>query len=114
MPKYLYESHMGGYYTTDEELEDTYCEECGDSDTCLGIINNAEEMIDAIMEHDEEVVPSAYTLQQTLEQFPDQAQSIMREAEAAYFVYQSSMDDVKDLIDILIEKYHVKEDTKPE
>ena len=33
---YIYQSHMGGLYATDEFLEDTYCEQCGDSDFCLG------------------------------------------------------------------------------
>lgn len=34
MIKYLYENHMGGFYTTTRELdyEELYCEECGDSD----------------------------------------------------------------------------------
>lgn len=34
---YIYESHMGGWYVTEEELpyEDCYCEECGDSDILL-------------------------------------------------------------------------------
>lgn len=30
---YVYESHLGcDYYVTDHELEDTYCDSCGDSD----------------------------------------------------------------------------------
>ena len=35
---YIYGSHLGGIYTSDEEIpfEDLYCEECGDSDTELG------------------------------------------------------------------------------
>ena len=35
---YIYESHMGGLYTSDEPLdyEDLYCEECGDSDWLIG------------------------------------------------------------------------------
>ena len=30
---YIYQSHMGGLYTSDDELdyEQTYCETCGDS-----------------------------------------------------------------------------------
>lgn len=31
----IYESHLGGYYLSEEELEDTYCETCGDSDTLV-------------------------------------------------------------------------------
>ena len=36
--QYIYQSHMGGLYTTDEpqDWEDMYCETCGDSDTELG------------------------------------------------------------------------------
>ena len=35
---YYYENHMGGWYTSEEELdyEDLYCETCGESDYCLG------------------------------------------------------------------------------
>lgn len=34
MEYYVYESHLGGYYATDDLLdyEDTYCDSCGDSD----------------------------------------------------------------------------------
>ncbi|WP_304817965.1 hypothetical protein [Faecalibaculum rodentium] len=36
---YVYESHMGGLYTSNEEIpfEDLFCEECGDSD---GFVTN--------------------------------------------------------------------------
>lgn len=42
---YIYESHHGGLYITDEQLdyEDTYCETCGDSDWCLGHAATREE-----------------------------------------------------------------------
>lgn len=35
---YIYESHLGGLYESDEQLEyeELYCEECGDSDWELG------------------------------------------------------------------------------
>jgi hypothetical protein len=35
---YLYESHMGGLYSTQEEQDynDLYCEQCGDSDNFIG------------------------------------------------------------------------------
>lgn len=34
---YLYESHLGGYYISEDEIpyEDLYCETCGDSDQYL-------------------------------------------------------------------------------
>jgi len=36
--KYLYESHLGGIYITDEQrvFEDLYCSQCGDSDWLIG------------------------------------------------------------------------------
>lgn len=45
MEYYIYESHLGEYYATDEELdyEDTYCETCGDSDS-LVFIGTKEEL----------------------------------------------------------------------
>ena len=35
---YLYESHMGGLFSTDDMLspDECYCEECGDSDWLIG------------------------------------------------------------------------------
>lgn len=35
---YIYESHMGGFFTKDEILsyEEEYCEQCGDSDNFIG------------------------------------------------------------------------------
>ena len=35
---YIYESHLGGLYTSDTLLdyEDLYCEQCGDSDWLIG------------------------------------------------------------------------------
>jgi len=40
---HLYESHLGGYYTTDHYIKDTYCDQCGDSDTYLGEFKTEEE-----------------------------------------------------------------------
>ena len=42
---YIYESHMGGLYVYDDELdfEDLYCEECGDSDFLLGYAETRED-----------------------------------------------------------------------
>lgn len=36
--KYLYESHLGGLYTSDKQLgfRDVYCETCGDVDIYIG------------------------------------------------------------------------------
>ena len=32
---HIYESHLGGFYTSDEEIshDNLYCDSCGDSDT---------------------------------------------------------------------------------
>ena len=45
MGKYIYESHMGGLYCSDEELdyESLYCDSCGDSDCEMGYANSLEE-----------------------------------------------------------------------
>lgn len=42
---YIYESHMGGLFVSDEILdyEQTYCETCGDSDYLLGNAETREE-----------------------------------------------------------------------
>lgn len=38
MSVYAYESHLGGLYTSDDYIpyDELYCEQCGDSDWCLG------------------------------------------------------------------------------
>ena len=45
MGKYIYEGHMGGLYATNQEQpwDMLYCEQCGDSDHCLGYANNLAE-----------------------------------------------------------------------
>ena len=42
---YLFESHMGGYFWADEEIEpqNLYCDEWGDSDWFVGEANTKEE-----------------------------------------------------------------------
>ncbi len=42
---YIYESHMGGLFVSDEVLdsEQTYCETCGDYDFLLGYAETREE-----------------------------------------------------------------------
>ena len=42
---YIYESHMGGLFVSNEILdyEQTYCETCGDSDWLIGYAENREE-----------------------------------------------------------------------
>ena len=49
---YLYESHMGGLYSTQEEqeFEDLYCEQCGDSDWFIGEHETLEEYWNLIKE----------------------------------------------------------------
>lgn len=43
MTLYIYESHLGGFYYTNEEQDDEslYCEQCGDCDTYLGKAEDA-------------------------------------------------------------------------
>ena len=47
---YIYQSHMGGLYTSDDELdyEQTYCETCGDSDWLIGYAETREETWDLL------------------------------------------------------------------
>ena len=42
---YIYEHHMGGLYTTIEvqDYEETYCDQCGDSDWLIGYATTKEE-----------------------------------------------------------------------
>ena len=42
---YIYESHMGGLFVSDEILdyEQTYCETCGDSDRLIGYAETRED-----------------------------------------------------------------------
>ena len=42
---YIYKSHMGSLFTSDEPLryEDLYCETCGDSDDLIGYAETKEE-----------------------------------------------------------------------
>lgn len=45
MRKYIYESHMGGFYASDKEydMDTLYCDTCGDSDNYLGYAENIDE-----------------------------------------------------------------------
>lgn len=42
---FVYAGHLGGHYTTTKELthEQTYCEQCGDSDWFIGMAKTEEE-----------------------------------------------------------------------
>lgn len=42
---YIYENHMGGLYTSEEELDYDvlYCEQCGDSDSLIGTADSIDE-----------------------------------------------------------------------
>ena len=49
MRVYVYESHLGGLYTSDDYIpsDELYCEQCGDSDWCLGCYNTFREFIES-------------------------------------------------------------------
>lgn len=42
---YIYESHMGGIYVSDDfrDFDDCYCEQCGDYDQLIGYAETREE-----------------------------------------------------------------------
>lgn len=46
MSLYIYESHCGGLYTSDQPMsnEELYCEECGDSDYCVAMVSSSYEL----------------------------------------------------------------------
>ena len=50
--KYLYNSHLGGLYTSDEELDYDYlyCEQCGDSDELIGSFSTIQDFWNLIKE----------------------------------------------------------------
>lgn len=50
MALYIYESHLGGFYYSDEkeDTENLYCEQCGDYDTYLGKVENFEDVADIL------------------------------------------------------------------
>ena len=47
---YIYESHLGGLYTSIYELDydELYCEQCGDSDWLIGYATTKEEAWDLL------------------------------------------------------------------
>ncbi|MDD4564825.1 MAG: hypothetical protein PHE79_05040 [Eubacteriales bacterium] len=63
---YVYESHLGGVYATDDvrDCDDTYCDTCGDSDWLIGVIETPEElrelMKDYSQEYTEEVIKGIF------------------------------------------------------
>ena len=50
---YIYESHLGGLYTSDEYLDydDLYCEQCGDSDWLIGYADTRKEAWDLLTDY---------------------------------------------------------------
>ena len=48
----VYESHLGGIYLSDDIIDDTYCEECGDSDWHLGHADTWDDVLDLITDDD--------------------------------------------------------------
>lgn len=63
--KYLYESHLGGLYISDDyiDYDDLYCEECGDSDWLLGQFNSIEEFWNLIEDQVDICGSGGYALQ---------------------------------------------------
>lgn len=49
MGTYVYENHIGGYYASDILIDSDllYCEQCNDSDQCLGWYNTFKEFLES-------------------------------------------------------------------
>ncbi len=47
MSVYVYESHLGGLYTSDDYVpyDELYCEQCGDSDYEIGVFDTFEDFL---------------------------------------------------------------------
>ena len=47
MSVYVYESHLGGLYTSDDYIpfDELYCEQCGDSDWEIGVFDTFEDFL---------------------------------------------------------------------
>lgn len=73
MGKYIYESHMGGFYTSAEPVpfDSLYCESCGDSDWELGYYENRAEAKECIEAMD--MYTDAYIKEFLDENFPEEA-----------------------------------------
>lgn len=65
MKKYLYESHLGGLYVSDEirDFADLFCEQCGDSDQLIGTFNTAKEFWDLVKDECDINGSGGYALQ---------------------------------------------------
>lgn len=50
MTLYIYESHLGGFYYTNEkqDYESLYCEQCGDYDNYLGKAEDAHDVVEIL------------------------------------------------------------------
>lgn len=50
---YIYESHMGGLFTSDEEIDDDflYCDQCGDWDWLIGYATTKEEAFNLLKDY---------------------------------------------------------------
>lgn len=50
---HIYESHMGGFYATDEPVDEDflYCEQCGDFDWYVGDADSREEAFDLLIDY---------------------------------------------------------------
>lgn len=57
---YIYENHLDGFYTSDRYMDsdELYCEECGDSDYCIGRADNrkqARKLMESYLGNDDDV-----------------------------------------------------------
>ena len=99
MPIYAYESHMGGIYFSQSEydVDDLYCEQCGDYDWLIGEADNAKDMVAKLADYlVVEPYDGGYDLSEVLEdmnKYFDDIPSLEEAREIARSVRKESEDE---------------------
>lgn len=96
MPIYIYKSHMGEIYFSDNEydVDDLYCEQCGDSDWLIGVANTIKEALYCLADMININGCGGYDLEDILEQMGCFEKSIsLEEAIEIIRKYKNCFDD---------------------
>ena len=84
---YIYGSHLGGFYVTEEVIEEEICEVCGDSDNYLKTIRK-DKLIEDMAHFLKEYLGENYALIPLVdfiyEEFPKEAEDILEKVREQY------------------------------